>query len=60
MSHASRLFQPFIRLHRQDEFPGYGIGLATVQRIIHKHGGEIWVEAAPDVGATFHFTLGPS
>ena len=57
MAHAARLFQPFQRLHRQDEFPGIGIGLVTVQRIIHRHGGEIVAAAAPDQGATFCFTL---
>ncbi|MDD5296787.1 MAG: ATP-binding protein [Rhodocyclaceae bacterium] len=57
MAHAENLFQPFRRLHRQDEFPGLGIGLATVQRIIHRHGGEISAQAAPGEGATFCFTL---
>jgi hypothetical protein len=57
MEHANQLFQPFRRLHRQDEFPGIGIGLATVQRIIHRHGGEIRAEGHPGVGATFCFSL---
>lgn len=57
MAHAERLFQPFQRLHRQDEFVGVGIGLATVQRIINRHGGKISVHAAPNVGATFCFSL---
>ena len=57
MTHAARLFQPFQRLHRQDEFPGIGIGLATVQRIIHRHGGLIKGTAAPGQGATFCFSL---
>ena len=57
MAHAARLFQPFQRLHRQDEFPGIGIGLATVQRIIHRHGGLIRGTAAPGQGATFCFSL---
>lgn len=58
MRYANRLFKPFERLHRNDEFEGFGIGLATVQRIVSLHGGRISAEAAPGQGATFQFTLG--
>lgn len=60
MAHASKLFMPFQRLHRQDEFPGIGIGLATVQRIIHRHGGTIEAEGRVGGGASFRFSLAPA
>ena len=58
MNHAGKLFQPFQRLHRHSQYEGSGIGLATVQRIIQRHGGTVWAESVPAEGARFYFTLG--
>jgi signal transduction histidine kinase len=57
-THAQNLFTPFFRMHADTEFAGHGMGLATVRRVVERHGGQVWAESQPGMGATIKFTLG--